>query len=289
MPEPTRTIVCAPPSQLLAELSKANGLLSVVVRDEPRSLECMLAVLSYLRRCAVHELDLGALGPFDRDEGASMGFNMHDNNASSTAGLCVPAFYSALVGLSGLTRLRVGKACLDQASGADASGKWDVEYLCDAIPEFQCLRALDLRGLNLTAADGCDVLIACKKCPSLRELDLSDNSLHDLSDVLYYCDVVCHLDSLNLSGNALGEMDEDSVGSDLTCHALMTLITQYTSLRELDLSTNLMGNREGWTIAEALCKCTHLRELNLRGNYWVDKVDASIKAAWQGEAERLFL
>ena len=75
----------------------------------------------------------------------------------------------------------------------------------------------------------------------------------------------------------------------MTCQALATLFTQYTSLRELDLSANAMGNREGWTIAEALCKCTHLRELNLCGNYWADTVDASIKAAWQGEAERLFL
>jgi Ran GTPase-activating protein (RanGAP) involved in mRNA processing and transport len=118
---------------------------------------------------------------------------------------------------------------------------------------------------------------------------MSDNSLHELSDVLEYGDVACNLESLNLAGNALGETDEDSVGSDLTCQALATLFTQYTSLRELDLSANAMGNREGYTIAEALCKYTHLRELNLRGNYWSDKVDASIKAAWQGEAERLFL
>jgi hypothetical protein len=106
---------------------------------------------------------------------------------------------------------------------------------------------------------------------------MSDNSLHELSDVLEYGDVVCDLESLNLTGNALGETDEDRVGSDLTCQALVTLFTQYTSLWEIDLSANAMDNREGWTISEALCKCTHLRELNLRGNYWVDTVDVSIK------------
>jgi Leucine-rich repeat (LRR) protein len=178
---------------------------------------------------------------------------------------------------------------LDQASGADQTGRWDVEYLCDAIPHFKCLRALDLRDLDLTASDGWDILKACSKCPSLKELDLSDNNLHELSDVLEYEDVVCHLHSLNLCNNALGDQDEDSVGCDVACHALATIITHYTSLRELDLNSNAMGNREGLTIAAALCECTHLQELNLTGNDWTDTVDTAIRAAWRGEAERLFL
>ena len=123
MSEPTRTIVCAPPSQLAGELAKANGMLAVVVRDEPRSLEGMLTVLSYMRLRAVDEVDLGAFGPFDRDESVNADLNILDENMCGSAALYVPVFYSAVVELTSLTRLRLGRTCLDQTSDADVSDK----------------------------------------------------------------------------------------------------------------------------------------------------------------------
>jgi Ran GTPase-activating protein (RanGAP) involved in mRNA processing and transport len=283
----TRTIVCAAPSQLVHELAKTNGLLAVIVTDEPRSLEGLFSVMPHLRLRAVDEVDLAGLGEWDREALPCQGPSATVTTIST--GSLVPALYSALAELNGLTRLRLGKACLDQASGSDDVGKWDVDYLCDVVPQFKTLRALDLRGLDLTASDAFDILASCRKCSSLRELDLSHNSIHELSDVLEYENVVCDLESLNLSYNALGDFDSDSYGSDLTCNALHTLLTKYTSLCDIDLSCNAMGNREGKTIACALRQCTHLRELNLAGNDWDEAVDASIKAAWQDEPGRLFL
>jgi len=94
---------------------------------------------------------------------------------------------------------------------------------------------------------------------------------------------------LNLSSNALGEFLEDSVGSDLTAAGLVALLTQYTSLRSLDLSSNAMGNREGFTIAEALRDRSHLSTLDLRANNWASHVDNRIQSAWCGEVGELLV
>lgn len=277
--ETPRTVICARPSQLFHVLAKANGLLIIDVADQPRSIEGLVSVMPHLRLRAIVELDFGRLERFDRKEVPC------DTDYPTV----MAAFYRALPDFTGLTRLHLGTACLDQASRADATGKWDVDYLLEAIPNFKALRKLDLRELELTASDGWDILKACSKCPSLKELDLAENSLHNLSDVVEDQDVVCHLESLDLGGNALGEFGEDSVGCDETCHALIALITQYTSLRELDLSGNAMHDREGLAIAEALAKTTHLTELYLAANYWSDEVDKQITQAWRGEADSIVL
>ncbi len=57
------------------------------------------------------------------------------------------------------------------------------------------------------------------------------------------------LTHLNLSGNTLGEFDDDadgevSLGTNLTFGALAVLLSQYTSLRSLDLSHNAFRNAE---------------------------------------------
>ena len=97
------------------------------------------------------------------------------------------------------------------------------------------------------------------------------------------------LESLDLSCNALGEFDSDSVGADLTATALGVLLTKYTSLRSIDLSSNAMGNREGFAIAGALGRCMHLRLLDLRANNWVTEVDNRIQASWRGPLDGLLL
>ncbi len=92
----------------------------------------------------------------------------------------------------------------------------------------------------------------CPDCPNLCEFDLSDNSLHEVSDVVE---------------------DEN--------------VTQFTSLHNLDLRSNTMGNHEGRTLGAVVHTCTHLRDLCLWGNYWDEDVDDHIREVWTGPEERL--
>jgi len=160
-------------------------------------------------------------------------------------------FYNAARAyLERLERLRLGPACLDLSNGADEHGKWDMCYLSEHLPQFQRLRTLQLDNLELDDTAAYVVLQACAQptC-TVKELDLSNNSIHNLDEVVDRTDVVCRLTHLNLSGNGLGEFDNDqdgevSVGTVLTCGALAALLSHYTSLRHLDLSHNAFHNAE---------------------------------------------
>ena len=288
----TDTLVRAPPSRLMFELGRMNDLLHIELLDEPQSMHNLLVIMPHLRVRAVNVLDLSRLKRCERVSNKKpTNSEVQDEVCEEEEGHFISRFYRVVVQLEGLTSLILGKACLDQASSSDDYGKWDVDYLIEAIPNFKNLRSLCLRGLSLTASDGFDVLKACAKCPTLRELDLSSNSLHELSDVVEDEDVTCMLESLNLNCNALGEFDSDSIGADQTASALVALLTKYTSLRSLDLSSNAMGNREGLSIALASSyhKCTHLRMLDLRANNWSAEVDNSIQASWLGPLDGLLI
>ena len=113
-----------------------------------------------------------------------------------------------------------------------------------------------------TGSAAYDMLAVCAQttCPVL-ELDLSNNSIHHLADFVELTGVVCRLTHLNLTHNALGEFDDDadgevSVGTDETCGALGALLTQYTSLTSLDLSSNAFHNAEVASPLELACSYT---------------------------------
>jgi hypothetical protein len=189
-------------------------------------------------------------------------------------------FYpTAVVTFTRLMTLRLGKACLDQQNGPDERGKLDVDYFIQSIPKWQRLRTLELPGLGLTAENAGDILEASSKCPSLRNVDLSDNFLQDLEAVVRRKDVKCRLDRLNLSANSFGAFDD----YESTCDALGALLSQYTCLIELDLSANCLGIMHGPAIASVLGTCTHLSVLNLSDNEWDATVGHSIRTAWVGQ------
>ena len=266
-----RRVCRLPASRWTSELGDARNL-SVAAADEPLSMHHVLDAMMYV--CRLTEVDLSSLARYE------------------LPGLQTAArrfFFSAAVIWEDLERLRVGAACLSMDNGPDARGKWDVDYLVEAIPAFKSLRALELPGLVLEAAEGCDILAACGRKPSITALDLSDNNLHELDRVLLEENIVCGLRRLDLSRNALGEFDEDSLGCELTCNALGCLLGRYTSITHLDLSENSMNAPEGRAIADALRTGTHLRSLRLPGNYWDADVDAAIRDAWQGTADGLVL
>ena len=267
----TREVRRLPASRWPAELSEEQDL-SLEAADEPLSMHHVIHAMTHV--WGVAEVDLSGLARYEQPKQQTTARRF---------------FLGAAVFWEDLERLRVGAACLSMDNGPDARGKWDVDYLVEAIPAFKSLRALELPGLVLEAAEGCDILAACGRNPSITALDLSDNNLHELDRVLLEENIVCGLRRLDLSRNALGEFDEDSLGCELTCNALGCLLGRYTSITHLDLSENSMNAPEGRAIADALRTGTHLRSLRLPGNYWDADVDAAIRDAWQGTADGLVL
>jgi hypothetical protein len=267
---PTRA-VRLPPSRWPRELSEAHYRV-VEAEDEPASMAHLLAALPVC--FGLSAVDLSALTRYEE---------AHQQKMPREFFLRAPAHWEQL------TRLCLGRACVQADSGPDAHGTWDVTYLLDAIPKFKSLRVLELPDLELDADAGWDILAACARSSTLRELDLGHNALWQLDKVVDDANVVCALERLGLNNNVLGEFGDDSVGCDLTCHALGSVVRLYTSLTALDLSGNEFANREGLVIAAALGECPHLRELNLQGGGWDPAVDAILRAAWRGPAGGLLL
>ncbi|MEI6355527.1 MAG: hypothetical protein WCP53_00315 [Verrucomicrobiota bacterium] len=121
-------------------------------------------------------------------------------------------------------------------------------------------RAEQCPGLALGPEGACGLLQASAKpgC-ALTALDLSGTEIYYLDDLVDQTDVVCRLTYLDLSGNALGGFDDDceddelSVGTCNTMAALEALLTQYTSLRSLDLSCNAMTDHEARLFSSKMC------------------------------------
>jgi hypothetical protein len=264
-------VVSLPPSRWPAELSEGHDSI-VEALDEPDSMTHLLTAMK--QSWALMEVDLSNLSRYEQAHEQKMPREF---------------FFHAPVSWERLIRLSLGRSCVQADSGPDEHHAWDVQYLIDAIPLFKSLRVLELRDLELDADMAWDILTACSRSSTLKELDLGDNCLERLDAVVDDDSVVCGLDTLKLDSNVLGEFDDDSVGSDLTCHGLASVLTQYTSLTHLDLSRNQFFNREGMHIVAALGACTHLRTLDLSRNSWDPVVDACLRAAWRGPAEGLLL
>jgi len=260
----TSDTIRLPPSLWAAELGSGHGRL-VHALDEPDAMRHLVSAMPTC--CALKEVDLSAL-------------RNHEEKHKQTWPRVF--FGAAALHWNELEKLRLGPATISTDNARDAAGKFDIDYLEEALPLFRRLRHLDLSSLDLDSGSAWHVLSACVPACPVRHLDLTDIGIHQLADMVTDVDVVCGLESLKLGTNGLGEFDEDSVGTGETCWALETLITEYTSLRELDLSCNAMYEPEGRAIARALATCTHLRALALGGNYWDNTVNEEIRAAWRG-------
>ena len=257
-------VVKLPASQLLKKLETVS-IRQLTLEDEDNSMHHLLSVIEDRSDMndisGLHQLDLGMLSghkwPWKQP--------------------ITSKFYAtAVVTFTRLHTLRLGKACLDQMNVPDEHGKLDVDYFIQSIPKWQRLRTLQLPGLGLTAKDAGDILEASFHCLSLRSVDLSYNFLQSLHEVVRCKDVKCRLRTLNLSSNSFGVPD-DYV---MTCSALHDLLSQYTSLNDLDLSCNALCNENGQAIASVLGNCTHLKELNLSDNLWNATVGCDIRTAW---------
>ena len=263
--------VCLPPSKWGFELSEGHDCV-VQAEDEPESMTHVLTAMK--KTWAVLEVDLSKLSRYE---------TAHNQQMPREFFLNAPVYWERL------TRLSLGRSCVQADSGPDKHHTWDVTYLVDSIPKFKSLRVLELRDLDLDAQAGWELVNASGKSATLKELDLGWNSLETLDEVVDDFNVICGLESLKLNDNVLGEMDAGSLGCDLTCHALASLLKQYTSLTHPDLSRNQMHYNEGMSIVAVLASCTHLRTLDLSRNRWDTVVDACLRAVWKGPAQGLVL
>ena len=270
--------VCLPASQLLQRLQTVS-VYALDLLEEEQSMHHFVKVM----------MDVSELN--DIQTVRHLNLKMLFSYELPGRQIIASKFYACAAGtFKKLVTLRVGKACLDPQNGVDQHGKLDVDYLINSIPKWHRLRVLDLSYLGLSAEHAGDILVACSRCPSLEDLDLSQNLLRELHPVVKRQDVQCHLKTLNLSGNAFGDFD-DWQHWELTCDALEALLSQYTSLRELDLSSNNLGTWEGQTIANVLdATCTHLVKLNISDNTFGvsprsrQTISDSIRTAWIGPA-----
>ena len=262
-----------PASQLLHKLQTIS-IQHLELEDEDNSMEHLLSVMADRSEmndiASVRHLNLEMLSSYELPGKQTI----------------ASKFYPlAVVTFTKLTTLRLGKACLDHQNGPDEGGKLDVDYFIQSIPKWQRLRRLELPGLGLSAEDAGDILVACNNCPSLHMVDLSDNLLQYLMEVVRTKDVKCRLETLNLRANSFGCFDDFEV----TCEALGALLSQYTSLSNLDLSANCFCNLHGPAIANVLDTCTHLMVLNLSDNEWDGEVGLDIRTAWVGQGPDFLL
>ncbi|KAM9832704.1 ribonuclease inhibitor-like [Aulostomus maculatus] len=150
-----------------------------------------------------------------------------------------------------------------------------VELLCAGLEDPHChLETLRLVKCELSERS-CSVLssVLSSQSSSLRELDLSWNLLQDSGVELLSAgleDPHCHLETLRLRGCKLSER---------SCSVLSSVLSsQSSSLRELDLSWNLLQDSG----VELLCAgledphC-HLETLRWSGSDWT--------SSWESEAQ----
>jgi len=159
------------------------------------------------------------------------------------------------------------------------------------------LRVLDLRNMDIPTEVGHEILVGCNSSVKLEEVNLSDNSLHDLYQILSN-EGSLYIKTLNLDFNGLGSVngigyvfdedeDEDEIEHDVV--GLRDLFKDYTSLTALSLKSNAFTNTEGLAIAECLNTNTNLTFLDLRYNFVENDIRQHIKDAWHGEPDNLKL
>ena len=131
--------------------------------------------------------------------------------------------------------------------------------IADALKHCIHFEELNISG-NTIGVQGA-MAIASSLPGHLRKLNIKNNNIFisgakAIADALKYC---THLEELNISVNNIGRY-----GANPIANAILHLAK---SLLKLDISYNNIGCEGCKAISDALSHCTHLEELNIRGNH----------------------
>ncbi|CAJ1344847.1 unnamed protein product, partial [Effrenium voratum] len=135
-----------------------------------------------------------------------------------------------------------------------------LDTLTSAMERSSILTSLSLRSSNLRDHSGLQLATAAGRCPSLRELDLSDNFLGPKAVAKVIHCVRDNLEILDLSRNRLGDEGAKAIADAFKGPAAGQ------SLAVLRLRANGIGNEGGEALAEALMSVTSMLEFDFAEN-----------------------
>jgi len=152
-----------------------------------------------------------------------------------------------------------------------------LDILISAMERSSLLSSLLLRSSHLRDSAGQLLSVAVSRCPSLRELDLSDNHLGSKAVAKLLQAGRDNLQVLDLSRNKLGDD-----GAKALAEALGKGPSSGYSLAVLRLRSNGIGDEGGEALAEALMSITSLTEFDFSENQVSVQISAVMfRAPWQ--------
>uniref|UniRef100_A0A3B3VHE9 Protein NLRC5-like n=1 Tax=Poecilia latipinna TaxID=48699 RepID=A0A3B3VHE9_9TELE len=154
------------------------------------------------------------------------------------------------------------------------------EKLSSVLPRFIALRKLEFCGASLSSAGAASLASGLQNCPSVTELNFSDNNLQD-EGIRHIADVLAKLQ--NLASVKLGrnntslEAAECLVKHVSSCSNIQQVHADGIKELTLTFSQKSESNRllnQKWTksgmqnLARSLARCPSLSELDLSGGEW---------------------
>lgn len=173
----------------------------------------------------------------------------------------------------------------------DLSGKLKslehVEFLAEALDQNTSIRCLDLSNNRLTSKEINVLCDTIHNHPSLMNLDLSNNELGDVGAILLSNLIhdMCRAPAestqygirfLNLSNNRIGDLGGQAIAD--------VVRTKESTLRSLDMGSNLLGNYGCSVLSTALEKNPNVLYLNIKGNTYYAKTFDILNAKLQKNA-----
>uniref|UniRef100_A0A3B3VHB6 Protein NLRC5-like n=1 Tax=Poecilia latipinna TaxID=48699 RepID=A0A3B3VHB6_9TELE len=137
------------------------------------------------------------------------------------------------------------------------------EKLSSVLPRFIALRKLEFCGASLSSAGAASLASGLQNCPSVTELNFSDNNLQD-EGIRHIADVLAKLQ--NLASVKLGRNNTSLEAAEcLVKHVSSCSNIQQVHAEILQMKWTKSGMQN---LARSLARCPSLSELDLSGGEW---------------------